>query len=284
MGTIIRYRAQIAWRIQTISSLRCLSLALSLLMLIPPSASAQEFYAVRYSHTFPVLYGAGDAALEHLMAQEGAGYTQGPSHATVLRTLVISPDASLMYRTVRQNIIPGTRTGWEYIDTTYVQFDANAYTESREFFGDTYLVKDERPVLSWRVLSEERLYLGYRVMKATAMLDSISVEAWFAPEISVPAGPGLYGGLPGLILLLTNVSTGEVYSAEAVMITEELQITTPTAGREVSNRRYSQVKTSELAADRSYYDETKRLIEEGRMTVRRRNFDVNDPLGNKKKQ
>ena len=76
--------------------------------------------------------------------------------------------------------------------------------------GDAYLVTGEQPVISWRLLGEERVYRDHRVMKATATVDSAVVEAWFAPEIPVPAGPGLYGGLPGLVLMVTNAAVGEV--------------------------------------------------------------------------
>ena len=70
------------------------------------------------------------------------------------------------------------------------------------------------------------------------MLDSAAVEAWFAPEIPNSAGPGLYGGLPGLILMVTNAATGEVYSAESVELGDYDDHAAPVVGRSISREEY----------------------------------------------
>ncbi len=224
---------------------------------------------MRYSHTAPILYGAPDPILEAIAAEDGTEYSQGPSHVTVPRMLVFDSSSSLMYPAINQIVVPGDRPEWEYIDTTYVNFANGTYKESREFNADTYLVDGEQPVVSWRLPSEERIYLGHRIMKATAAVDSAVIEAWFAPEISVPAGPGLYGGLPGLILLVTNVTTGEVYAAESVNLGDLPQITAPTSGHVVSDDKYDQIKRAELAADKRFQSRMRRNIEEGRVRIRR---------------
>ena len=244
------------------------AVALFALVLMPLAASAQEG-VVRYSHTSPILYGAPDPIKESIAAADGTEYTQGPSHATVPRQLVFGPLSSLMYPAVNQIVVPGDRTGWEYIDTTYVSFEDGTYTESREFYADMYLVEGERPVISWRLPGEERIYLGHRVVKATAVVDSAVVEAWFTPEISVPAGPGLYGGLPGLILLVTNATIGEVYAAESVDLGEQPPITAPISGRVVSDDKYDQIKRAGMAEDERFQSWMRRGIEEGRVKIRR---------------
>lgn len=249
--------------------------------LIPLVASAQQA-VVRYNHTYAILYRAANPIHEYIAEQGGKEYSQGPRYATVSRNLAFSPASSLMYPAVKQVIVPGERRGAEHVDTTYVSFDDRAYTESREFFGNVYLVKDRQPMVSWRMSGEERMYFGHRVMKATAVVKSALVEAWFAPEIPVPAGPGLYGGLPGLILRVTNTAIGEVYAADFVDLDEQPRITAPVGGRVVSHETYSRVKTEELANDQRFWDMIRRDIEEGRMTVNRREFDLDEPLGKKK--
>lgn len=53
-------------------------------------------------------------------------------------------------------------------------------------------------------------------MKATSESEHGSIEGWFTTDIPVQAGPGLFHGLPSLILMVTNASSGEVYAAEEI--------------------------------------------------------------------
>ena len=149
----------------------------------------------------------------------------------------------------------------EFVDTTYVDLDSNTFIESRKFHRSKYLVKAELPSVSWQLTSDERTYLDYRVMKATAVVDSAVVEAWFTPEIPVPAGPGLYGGLPGLILMVTNIARGEVYAAEAIDLgAPSIQLTPPTVGREISSDKYDQRIASVIAENQRLWENARDIL------------------------
>ncbi|MXW14923.1 MAG: GLPGLI family protein [Rhodothermaceae bacterium] len=173
---------------------------------------------VHYSHTFKILDGKGasNAVVEIGGQQNGEDYIQGPEHTTMSRTLVFNSTTSLMHPSDVQSFEIGARPNWEYIDTMFVDFEKGTYSQWVEFNADPYLVKDQLPRVSWRLTDENRMYLGHRVVKATATIDSSVVEAWFSPDIPVPAGPGLYNRLPGLVLLVTHAAVGEVYAAESI--------------------------------------------------------------------
>ncbi len=163
------------------------------LMLAPFGASAQ-MGTVRYTHTYPVLYNhryANRAVLGDAYGQERAAPA---THATVSRSMVFGATASLMYPTDKPHVEPHDRSksdGLEYIDTTYVSFGDGTYTESRVVLGtELSLVSDQQPAIPWRLDGEERIYLGLRVMKATAVVDSAVVEAWFTPYRPDPGWPG----------------------------------------------------------------------------------------------
>ena len=70
----------------------------------------------------------------------------------------------------------------------------------------------------WQVTDDQRLHLSHRVTRATARLNGGEVVAWFAPDIPVPGGPALYGGLPGMILVLALNSGNTIYAATAVSL------------------------------------------------------------------
>jgi len=227
---------------------------------MPSIVSAQEG-VVRYNHTFEMLTLATDQMAVYLAELDGEEKEQAPSQATIGRSLAFGPQSSLMYPTLFQPFEPGDRPEWEYVDTTYINFDEGVYVESREFDTDIYRVTGELSVIPWRFTGEERKYLDYRVMKATAVMDSAVVDAWFAPEIPIPAGPGLYSGLPGLILMVTNTAIGEVYTAESVELGEQGDLTAPLNGRRISRADYDQQVSRQIEHTQRIWNAAKRKLD-----------------------
>ena len=238
--------------------------------LLPAIASAQQG-SVRYTHSYTGLEFPTDQ-ISDLVVELGIApaedFPPHPTELSIVRVLEFDPSSSLMYPDVGMSYEPaertadGTEVGWEFVDTTYVDLDSNTFVESRKFYESKYLVKAERPSVSWQLTSDERTYLDYRVMKATAVVDSAVVEAWFTPEIPVSAGPGLYGGLPGLILMVTNAARGEVYAAEAIDlgVVPSIQRTQPTVGREISLDKYDQRVAWEIAENQRLWEKTREAL------------------------
>lgn len=73
----------------------------------------------------------------------------------------------------------------------------------RSITGERFRVSATVAPADWRVTEQRSLHLGYDVVRAVGGVEGDSVEAWFAPDIPVSAGPALYGGLPGMILVLS---------------------------------------------------------------------------------
>ena len=126
---------------------------------------------------------------------------------------------------------------------SYVDLDEGRIVETHEFMGRTFRVVDQRPAYEWRLTSEQAEHLGYMVIKATAEHDSTSIEAWFTPEIPVGGGPGPYGGLPGMILVVSVDDGYTKYFATEVALgdVEEGLIKMPDEGKEMSKEEYAKV-------------------------------------------
>ncbi len=248
-------------------------IVLTTLLLVPLGASAQVG-TVRYTHTYPVLYSHYYAYRDATSDMYGDEFVAPPTHATVSRSMVFDTAASLMYPTDKPYVELGDRKiheGEEHNDTVYVNLSSGAYTESRAINWGVYLVSDQQPAIPWRLEDEERVYLDRRVMKATAVVDSAAIEAWFTPEVPIPAGPGLYGGLPGLILMVTNMASGEVYAADSlVMGVLARTVVPPTGGRKTSDKEYRRIRDAEIAEDRRLWEWQLRLIEEGKVVILKR--------------
>lgn len=134
---------------------------------------------------------------------------------------------------------------------SYVEYGDGRMVETRSFMGRTFRVVDQRPVYEWRLTSEQAEHLGYMVIKATAEHDSTSIEAWFTPQIPLQGGPGPYGGLPGMILVVSVDDGHTKYFATEIAL-QELEaglIREPDEGDEVSQEEYDRMveeKTEEM--------------------------------------
>lgn len=140
------------------------------------------------------------------------------------------------------------RSDQERLMVAHTDFATGTTFENRTFMGRTFLIEGTRPDIAWRLTGEQSEFAGHMVMKALATIDSTEVEAWFTPQIPIPAGPGEYGGLPGLILSL-SVDNGRVlYSATAVRMApvDEGAIRPPTQGDEVSREEYERIVAERL--------------------------------------
>ncbi|MCY3629528.1 MAG: GLPGLI family protein [Bacteroidetes bacterium] len=239
------------------------------LLFLNPTFTRAQGGVVQYAHTYKILYGkdATSAVAEIFAQQNGEEISSDPEREIVTRNLVFSSAKSLMYPAKVDSFEVGDRPNWEYVDTTFVDLNNGTYLQWIDFNADAYLVKDQLPSIPWRLTTEMRTYLGYRVTKATASIDSTFVEAWFSPDIPVPAGPGLYNSLPGLVLLVTNEAIGEVYAAEFVDLEARSSIVEPSTGREVSADEYERIKESEMARSRQLYERLMRERKSGKIKI-----------------
>lgn len=83
---------------------------------------------------------------------------------------------------------------------------------SKSFAGEEMMVKIETP-FEWKITREKKEILGYSCLKAISNYVTfdkdekeliVEVEAWFAPDINIMAGPVGFDNLPGLVLEATK--------------------------------------------------------------------------------
>ena len=233
------------------------------LLLIPPAALAAQQGTITYTHSINL-----ELELPPELAMMAG---EIPSAVTQDVLLHFDPSASLMVPAPRGKgeqgrseemmvmaMIPemlmfmgpaGVKLGGKAATPrspaaeSYVDLDQGQIVETHEFMGRTFRVVDQRPAYEWRLTSEQAEHLGYMVIKATAEHGSTTIEAWFTPEIPVGGGPGPYGGLPGMILVVSVNDGGTKYFATEIALgdVEAGLIQAPDEGREMSREEYDQV-------------------------------------------
>lgn len=130
---------------------------------------------------------------------------------------------------------------------SFFDFENDKRTEKTGFMGRTFLIEGEQNTLSWRLTDERSEFLGYMCQKATAVRDSTTIEAWFTPEINIPAGPG-FAGLPGLILVM-NIDDGQrTYVAKEIDFSpiEKGVIKAPKKGKRVTREEFDEIVAAKM--------------------------------------
>ena len=67
-----------------------------------------------------------------------------------------------------------------------------------------YLVTDTLNNFNWEITAEQMTILDYKCTKAITQFRGRTYIAWFAEDIALPFGPWKFGGLPGLIIKVSD--------------------------------------------------------------------------------
>lgn len=95
-------------------------------------------------------------------------------------------------------------------DEVYTNYATGMTTEMKELGPRKYRIEDSLHRPGWKLEEGERTIRGYVCRKAVAKdRNGSEVVAWYAESISSPAGPDVFGGLPGVILEL-GVNNSEI--------------------------------------------------------------------------
>jgi len=160
----------------------------------------------------------------------------------------------------------GSRADNETVLVSYINRDEGVMVEVRDFMSKEFRIESELPVIPWKLDGEEGEFLGYTVHKATAMIDTVAVEAWFALDIPFEVGPEAFGGLPGAILVLSMDEGRLSFKAPGVSTEglEMFQLARPDRGDKVSRKQYERAVEDKIK-------EVKRLGAGRRRAMKRQN-------------
>ena len=140
----------------------------------------------------------------------------------------------------------------------YKDLQSKIYINKKELFGKVFLVKDSIPESKWVLTGETRKIGIYNAYKATITKEveervmsfgnrsrtgeappnpperktrDVVMSAWFTPEIPIATGPSRYGGLPGLILEVSDDQTTLLCTKIVMNPTDKVKIKKPKKGK-----------------------------------------------------
>lgn len=101
----------------------------------------------------------------------------------------------------------------------YKNYAEKKTSVSHRFFGvkTVYLYQDDYPLkVDWELSAEKKKIHSYTCQKATGTFRGRTYEAWFTPDIPFKEGPYKFGGLPGLILEISDTEKHYVYTCISI--------------------------------------------------------------------
>ena len=119
----------------------------------------------------------------------------------------------------------------------YKNFENMSATVVKDLLGRTYSIPQTLPHYDWQVSSETKEIMGLQTYKATV---GDSVTAWFCPTIPVQDGPGLYCGLPGLILDLEDAQT--IYTCIDINTNSSAELGKPKRAKEITEEEFEALR------------------------------------------
>lgn len=133
-------------------------------------------------------------------------------------------------------------------NVTYQNLTENKVIEKQEFMDRIFLISDDSEKQAWKITGEQKEILGYMCQQATTVRDSSKIEAWFTPQIAVSSGPGIYGGLPGLILETNKNDGAAVVTAKNIDLQTDVndQIIPPSKGKKVNRKQFKKIQREKM--------------------------------------
>jgi GLPGLI family protein len=137
------------------------------------------------------------------------------------------------------------------------------YANKEDIMGKVFLIQDSLEKKDWKLESETKFIGQYTCYKATRTMEiermtstsfndtvddepkitkeTITITAWYTLDIPVNTGPGMYWGLPGLILEVNDGTETIVCSKIVLNPKDKITIKEPTKGKKVNQAAFEKI-------------------------------------------
>ena len=113
----------------------------------------------------------------------------------------------------------------------------NEFITEESIFDRKFLVMDTMKVFGWNLLNEDAEINGYKCKKAVTG-DTI---VWYSPDVPVNNGPGIFWGLPGLIIKIQYLNTTITATKINWLEDVNLIIEKPEKGKKITRGKFDKL-------------------------------------------
>lgn len=170
-------------------------------------------------------------------------------------------------------------------DVLYRNVKEQRYTNQNELMGKVFLIQDQLKPTDWVLGSETKNIGNYTCYKATSTreqevresrmsvngdnhkeenekaepkMETITITAWYTPQIPINSGPGNYYGLPGLILEVNDGSETVICSKIVMNPKDNVRISEPTKGKVITQVEYNEVMEKKMKEMEERYNSNRK--------------------------
>ena len=158
-------------------------------------------------------------------------------------------------------------------DVLFKDIKNQSITNQKETFGKQFIIKDRLKPIEWELHSDTKNIGNYTCYKATytkeieesmmtfsssgeeqreeepttaPVMKTITVTAWYTPQIPVCNGPESYQGLPGLILEVNDGDLTILCSKITINPKKAIEISEPKKGKQVTQEEYDSIMLKKM--------------------------------------
>ncbi|WP_439130391.1 GLPGLI family protein [Polaribacter sp.] len=244
---------------------------LVVIFFIPLSVQTQNFQGkATYMSKSKMNLGSWGARMSEEQKKQVAARLKNRLEKTY--TLTFNMQESMFLEEEKIDAISGATDSWGgYFSRgdQYKNVKEATLTQSQEFYGKRFLIKDNLYKIDWKMGTETKKIGNYTCYKAKAFVPTSElkwfsfswsdlrkkendnesgdenpeenmtvVEAWYSPQIPVAQGPAEFWGLPGLILEVSADNTTLLCTELVLNPQEKVKIVAPEKGTETTKDSY----------------------------------------------
>lgn len=137
----------------------------------------------------------------------------------------------------------------EPINKVFVDLEKKEMIEQREFMTRMFLILGDLPDKEWKITGQQEMILDNPCIEATNTDTSgVVTSIWFTPAISIPAGPGKYCNMPGLVLKVDIDDGKRILEARNISFDDPGKevFEKPTKGKKVSQEEFNAIVAEKM--------------------------------------
>ncbi|HCC72039.1 MAG TPA: hypothetical protein DEQ09_12950 [Bacteroidales bacterium] len=176
------------------------------------------------------------------------------------KILWFSPHASLYDKYIKEDESAANSGYWvsennmkivisEPVNTVFVDLKKKKMIEQKEFMTRMFLITGDLPEKEWKITGHQEMILDHQCIEATHTDTSGMVTCvWFTPSIDIPAGPGEYCNLPGLVMKVDIDNGKRIFEARKISFDNPGQdvFKKPGKGKKVSREEFDTIVAEKL--------------------------------------
>ena len=234
---------------------------LSLFIFISSFSFAQDFQGKAY---YMSKISIDKSFMDNPRFASRRGYMENMIKRNTEKDYLLEFNSTESFYTEREKLDVGESQGYNWmaiyvsnnIGKLYKNLQDKVSINETEMMGKFFLVTDPIENMSWKMTGESKKIGQYTCYKATYEKEvtervfsfgsqnqnqnnmetkTVEVSAWFTPEIPISNGPGLYQGLPGLILEVNDGRTTILCTKIVLNPDDKSKIKQPKKGKTISN-------------------------------------------------